>query len=118
MQIGVVADSGLCMRLQGGTRGILSALAAGRLDPLDPWLPEERTLRRLTGAERGRMVEAAKRAEHPLPWSIYSEPDVGLSPTIFSGTVCQSGFCPVDLDLAGNQHLIVTALATLKDISQ
>lgn len=56
---------------------------------------------------------ALERAEHPLPWTIYSEPEVGLTPTIFSGAVGQSGFCPVDLDLAGNQNLIVTALAAL-----
>jgi hypothetical protein len=60
------------------------------------------------------LLEAIERAEHPLPWVIYSEPDVGLPPTIFSGVVGQSGFCPVDLELAGNQNLIVTALAALK----
>ena len=56
---------------------------------------------------------ALERAEHPLPWTIYSEPDVGLPPTIFSGHVGQSGFCPVDLYLPGNQHLIVTALGAV-----
>lgn len=44
------------MRLRGGTRGILSAIEAGWLDPLDAWLPEERTLPRLTPADRRRLL--------------------------------------------------------------
>ncbi|MEG8224055.1 hypothetical protein OSJ57_26225, partial [Sphingomonas sp. HH69] len=54
--------------------------------------------------------EAMKRAEHPLPWVIYSEADVGLPPTIFSGHAGQSGFFPVDFNLAGNQNLVIAAL--------
>lgn len=40
------------MRLRGGTRGILSAIEAGRLDPLDGWLPEDRETGRLSGSDR------------------------------------------------------------------
>lgn len=40
-------------RLQGGTRGILAAINAGRLDPLSPYLPEKRRIMyRETQAER------------------------------------------------------------------
>ncbi len=44
-------------------------------------------------------------AATPAPWCVYSEPEVGLPPSLFSGTVMESGFGPIepltgyDLDL-------------------
>jgi len=40
------------IRVQGGTAGILAALASGRLDPLDAYLPEEPDLPPMSGADR------------------------------------------------------------------
>lgn len=47
-------------RLQGGTAGILAALAAGRLDPFSAWLPEEHRLPRFNGADRRRAIRRAR----------------------------------------------------------
>jgi hypothetical protein len=39
------------MRIQGGTLGILSAIDAGRLDPLDGELPEDRPVVRYSNQD-------------------------------------------------------------------
>jgi hypothetical protein len=51
------------MRVQGGTRGILAAIDAGRLDPLDGWLPDEREISPRTASDRRRAMrrERARR---------------------------------------------------------
>jgi hypothetical protein len=50
-------------RVRGGTAGILAAIAAGRLDPLDARLPEERELRGLSGSERRALIRRQRRRE-------------------------------------------------------
>lgn len=54
------------MRVQGGTAGILSAIDAGRLDPLSAWLPEEFPLPRLNGADRRRIMRRARHRERAI----------------------------------------------------
>lgn len=49
------------MRLQGGTNGILAAIDQGWLDPLDPWLAEERELPRLSGSDQRRIARRIRR---------------------------------------------------------
>jgi len=53
-------------RVQGGTAGILAAIEAGRLDPLDAYLPEERDLPPLTGADRRALIRRTRRRERAL----------------------------------------------------
>lgn len=48
-------------RLQGGTAGILAALAAGRLSPFDPRLPEERHLDAMSTGQRRDVTRPHKR---------------------------------------------------------
>ena len=56
----------MTVRVQGGLLGILSAIDAGRLDPLDPWLPEERRLVPLSNADRRARERRAHRREKRL----------------------------------------------------
>lgn len=53
-------------RVRGGTAGILAAIAAGRLDPLDGWLPEERDLGPMTNAQRRENLRREKRRARKL----------------------------------------------------
>jgi len=43
-------------RVQGGARGILAAIASGRLDELDARLPEERDLPPMSGSDRRAVI--------------------------------------------------------------
>lgn len=49
------------MRLQGGARGILAAIASGRLDELDARLFEERRLPPMTGSKRREVLRRMRR---------------------------------------------------------
>lgn len=53
-------------RLQGGTSGILAAIASGRLDPLSAWLPEEFRVPRFNAADRRRAMRRAKLRERAI----------------------------------------------------
>jgi hypothetical protein len=54
------------MRLQGGTAGILAAIASGRLDELDARLVEERDLPAMSGSKRREILRRARRREKRL----------------------------------------------------
>jgi len=54
------------MRLQGGTCGILAAIASGRLDELDARLAEERPLPPMSGSKRREIIRRARRREKRL----------------------------------------------------
>jgi hypothetical protein len=56
----------MTVRVQGGTAGMLAALAAGRVDPLDPFLPEERKLPPLSGADRRALIRRDRFRERRL----------------------------------------------------
>ncbi len=55
-------------------------------------------------------------AATPAPWCVYSEPEVGLPPSLFSGTVMESGFGPIepltgyDLDLVATMRNALPSL--------
>ena len=57
-----------------------------------------------------RIRELSKRAA-PLPWVGYSEPEVGLFLTLFSGTPMQTGFAPVNADAPENVGFIVACVS-------
>lgn len=56
----------MTIRVQGGTLGILSAIDAGRLDPLCACLPEERELHGLSGADKRALIRRDRYRERKV----------------------------------------------------
>lgn len=66
-------------------------------------------------------IEALLKDVTPGPWVVYGEPEVGLPPGLFSGTVGQTGFGPLeplssyDLVFIAAARDLVPALAAERD---
>lgn len=62
------------MRIQGGKAGILAAIDAGRLDPLDPWLPSERALPNLTPTNLAKILKRERHLAHQRAKRLAAKP--------------------------------------------
>lgn len=67
-----------------------------------------------SGVGEDERLRALSARAAPAPWVVYSEPEVGLFASVFSGTVMETGFAPVNLDDPANVELIVEAVNYLR----